>query len=95
LCEGVLLGYSRVYRLRDGWKALDQDKLHIGTFPGTPEGEVGLETGRRAAAFVRSGTVRALLASLCVVFRPCSRHRKLQPIETWRRSAAVKTATVC
>ena len=53
LCDGVLLGYSRVYRLRDGWKAMDQDQVLLDTFPATPEGEVGLETGRRAAAFVR------------------------------------------
>ena len=53
LCEGLLLGYSRVYRLRDGWKAMDQDQVLLDTFPATPEGEVGLETGRRAAAFVR------------------------------------------
>ena len=33
--------------------------------------------------------------SLCVVFRPCSRHRNLQPIEISRRSAAAKAATAC
>ena len=108
----MLLGYSRVYRLRDGRKAFDQDKLHLGSinplpehtarnvkfdtdqlikaytaafdasktnpadrlafvdflvdvradfelpypFPGTPKGEAGSESGRRAAAFVRSNT---------------------------------------
>ena len=37
----------------------------------------------------------AVVASLCVVFRSCSRNRKLQPIETWGRPAAAKTATAC